>query len=200
MTEVREGSVRASVAKLVLYVAAYIVADLLAVFLIGGVLPRFGIQIAEYSIYVQIALSLAFGYLIVSGFSGVVYWSLRKNHSHSTAVAVKNMMIIVGLGGLAAAIAGGVAGGASGVAFGGFLGVVVGFASQQVLGQALAGVFLLTTRPFKVDDLVTISGEDGVVENMSTLFTTVLKDDGTRVLIPNSTILGNKLYLRKQKS
>ena len=200
MTEVREGSVRATVAKLVLYVAAYIVADLLAVFLIGGVLPRFGIQIAEYYIYVQIALSLAFGYLIVSGFSGVVYWSLRKNLSHSSAVAVKYMMIIVGLGGLAAAIAGGVAGGASGVAFGGFLGVVVGFASQQVLGQALDGVFLLTTRPFKVDDLVTISGEDGVVENMSTLFTTVLKDDGTRVLIPNSTILGNKLYLRKQKS
>jgi small-conductance mechanosensitive channel len=49
-----------------------------------------------------------------------------------------------------AAIAGGVAGGAAGVALGGFIGLVVGFASQQVLGQAVAGLFLLIARPFKI--------------------------------------------------
>jgi small conductance mechanosensitive channel len=190
------GSVRRAVTKLVIYAAAFIVTDAVVVYLVDETLPGVGVNLVGDTIYIQIALSVGFGFLIVSGIANVAYWSLRKKHTHSTAVAVKNMLMIVGAGGLAAAIAGGVAGGASGVAFGGFLGVVVGFASQQVLGQALAGIFLLTTRPFKVDDRVTISGEDGVVDDMSTMFTTVRKDDGTRVLIPNGSILGNKVYLR----
>ena len=197
-TATKEGSVRKAISRLVLYLASYLVVDAVLLYLINETLPTLGVTLGGYSIYVQIALTSAFGFLIVSGFSNVVYWSLRKNHANSTAVAVKNMLTIVGIGGLAAAIAGGVAGGASGVALGGFLGVVVGFASQQVLGQALAGIFLLMTRPFKVDDLVSISGEDGVVEDMSTLFTTIRKDDGTKVLIPNGSILGNKVYLKSK--
>jgi len=105
----------------------------------------------------------------------------------------------VGIGALAAAIAGGVAGGAAGVALGGFLGIVVGFASQQVLGQAIAGLFLLIARPFKIGDKVVIAGEDGVVEDVATLFTIVNKADGVKVLIPNSAIIGGKIYLKPKE-
>jgi len=47
------------------------------------------------------------------------------------------------------------------VILGSFLGMVMGFASQQVLGRAIAGLFLLIARPFKVGDDVVIAGEDG---------------------------------------
>jgi len=45
-----------------------------------------------------------------------------------------------------------IAGGAAGVALGGFIGMVIGFASQQVLGQAISGLFILISRPFKISD------------------------------------------------
>jgi small conductance mechanosensitive channel len=94
---------------------------------------------------------------------------------------------IIGVGALVAAIAGGVAGGAAGVALGGFIGLVVGFASQQVLGQAIAGLFILITRPLKIGDKVVLGGDEGIVEDVSTLFTTIVKPDGVKVLIPNNS-------------
>lgn len=108
-------------------------------------------------------------------------------------------MMIVGIGALLAGIAGGVAGGASGVALGGFLGIVIGFASQQVLGQAIAGLFLLIARPFKIGDYVVIAGEQGTVEDISAMFTIVRKDDGSIALVPSGMIVGSKIYLLKKK-
>lgn len=112
---------------------------------------------------------------------------------------MRNVVRIVGVGAMVAAIAGGVAGGAAGVALGGFLGIVIGFASQQVLGQAIAGLFLLIARPFKVGDGVVIAGEDGVVDDVATLFTRILKADGVTVLIPNNAIIGGKIYLKPKQ-
>jgi small-conductance mechanosensitive channel len=77
--------------------------------------------------------------------------------------------------------------------------MVVGFASQQVLGQAIAGLFLLIARPFKIGDAVVIAGEDGVVDDVATLFTRVVKADGVVALIPNNAIIGGKIYLKPKR-
>jgi small-conductance mechanosensitive channel len=47
-----------------------------------------------------------------------------------------------------AVIAGAVPGEPAAVALGGFIGIVFAFASQQVLGQTLAGLLILLARPF----------------------------------------------------
>jgi len=70
---------------------------------------------------------------------------------------------------------------------------------QQVAGQAVAGIFLLGARPFKIGDHVNILGEDGIVEDITSLFTKIRKQDGTVVLIPSSSVIGNKIYLLLQK-
>ncbi|MCX8209148.1 MAG: mechanosensitive ion channel family protein [Sulfolobales archaeon] len=185
-----------AVTRTALYVVLYIVVAAVVQYLFTDLLPSFRIAVAEYSVYAQILLAVAFGYLIVVGISSALYWFMRVRYDHPTAAAVRNVVKIVGIGALAAAIAGGVAGGAAGVALGGFLGIVVGFASQQVLGQAIAGLFLLIARPFKIGDKVVVAGEDGVVDDVSTLFTVVVKADGVRALIPNSAIIGSKIYLK----
>jgi len=102
--------------------------------------------------------------------------------------AIRNVVRIIGIGALVTAIAGGVAG----VALGRLISMVIGFACQQVLGQAIAGLFLPITRPFKVDDDVVLAGEDGIVDDISMLFTTVVKADNVRVLIPE------QLHYRRQ--
>lgn len=195
--DVKRG-LRDSIGALIVWIVAYfIVAAVINNFVIPF-LTSYGLPADKYSGYVNIGLALLFGYLIVRSFANVIYWSLRSRYAHSEAAAVRSIMTIIGIGALLAAIAGGVAGGAAGVALGGFIGIVIGFASQQVLGQAVAGVFLLLARPFKIGDYVTLGGETGTVEDVTSLFTIVKKDDGTIVLIPNNTIIGNKIYLLKK--
>jgi small conductance mechanosensitive channel len=187
-----------ALAKVVAYAVLYVAVSAAVQYLVGELLPRYGVDIIDYAVYINILLALAFGYLIVSGIAGFIYWTLRVKYPHSTAAAVRNVVKIIGVGGLASAISGGVAGGAAGVALGGFLGMVVGFATQQVLGQAVSGLFVLIVRPFKIDDAVIIAGEEGVVEDVATLFTLVRKSDGTRVLIPNNAVIGGKIYVKQK--
>lgn len=187
-----------TLAMIMVYIVLYVVISIATQHIVGSVLPSFEINITDYSSYINILLALAFGYLIVSNVANLFYWTLRVKHPHSTAAAVKNVIKMIGIGALAATIAGGVAGGTAGVALGGFIGLVIGFATQQVLGQAVAGLFLLIIRPFKIGDAVSIAGEDGAVEDIATLFTKILKSDGTRVLIPNNAIIGGKIYVKQK--
>ena len=85
------------------------------------------------------------------------------------------------------------------MALGGFIGMVIGFSFQQVLGQTIAGLFLLIARPFKIGDSVIVAGEEGVVEVVTTLFTTIAKADGTKALIPSNTIIGGKIILKPRQ-
>ncbi len=187
-----------SLGSFILWIAIYIIISAI----INSVLPSVFSKIFNYEelimkpygTYINIALALIFGYFIVRAFANFMYWSMRLRYPHQTAGAVRSIMMIVGIGALLSAIAGAVGGGSSGVALGGFLGIVIGFASQTVLGQAIAGMFLLLARPFKIGDYVNIAGEQGTVEDVSAMFTILKKDDGTTVLIPSNMIIGNKIY------
>jgi len=153
----------------------------------------------DYAVYVYIIVLLVLGWMIVSAVASMFYVMLRPKYGVSTAAAVRSMVRILGLGALLAGIAGGVAGGAAGVALGGFIGLVIGFATQQVLGQAVAGMFILLARPFKIGDLVDVAGEGEVrVRDITTMFTIVERKDRTEVLIPNNILIGQKIVIRER--
>ncbi|MEM1832173.1 MAG: mechanosensitive ion channel [Desulfurococcaceae archaeon] len=153
----------------------------------------------DYAVYVYIIVLLVLGWMIVNAVAAMFYVMLRPKYGASAAAATRSMVRILGIGALIAGIAGGVAGGAAGVALGGFIGLVVGFATQQVLGQAIAGLFILLARPFKIGDLVDIAGESEVrVKDISTLFTIVQRKDGLEVLVPSTMIIGQKIVIRER--
>ena len=185
-----------SMVRIILYVGSYVATAAVIQWLFKDFLLGYGINIADYLGYVHILLAVGFGYMIVNSIATFFYWSMRVKYDHSTSAAVRNIVKIVGIGGLLAAIAGGVAGGAAGVALGGFMGMVIGFASQHVLGQAVSGLFLLIARPLKIGDHAIVGGEEGVVEDISSLFTVLTKPDGVKILIPNNTIIGGKIYIK----
>lgn len=185
-----------SIVRICLYIGTYVASASIIEWLFKDFLLKYGVNLVDYLGYVYILLSIAFGYMIVNSIATFFYWSTRVKYGHSTSAAIRNIVKIVGIGALLAAIAGGVAGGAAGVALGGFMGMVIGFASQHVLGQAVAGLFLLIARPVKVGDYAIVGGEEGVVEDVSTLFTVIIKSDGVKVLVPNNTIIGSKIYIK----
>ena len=73
-----------------------------------------------------------------------------------------------------------------------FTAVVVGLAAQQTLGNVLAGIVLLSSRPFSVGDRVRFSGfgmdVEGTVEGLGLLYVT-MRDGEDPVLVPNNTAL-----------
>ncbi len=184
-----------SLIRLILYIVAFIVISVLLQYLILSILPRFGIFIFSYYVYINVSLTLILGFLIVRAFSNVIYHFLKIKYPEDVAKAFRNVFLVIGVGALITVIAGEVGGGLAGVSVGGFLGIVIGFAMQQPLGQAVAGLFILVARPFKINDYVTVLGDTGTVKDIGILFTEIIKDDNSKVVIPSNLIINNKVYI-----
>ncbi|MFH7903713.1 MAG: mechanosensitive ion channel family protein, partial [Candidatus Aenigmatarchaeota archaeon] len=153
----------------------------------------------EYYVYINAIIALILGWFLINSIASLFYTITVSKYGKSTAMAIKNLVRVLGIGGLFVGIAGSSLGGATGVALGGFIGMVVGFASQQVLGQSIAGLFLMLSRPFKIGDKVDIAGEsDVIVEEIGTLFTYLRRNDGSLVLVPNSSIIGSKIIIKEK--
>jgi small conductance mechanosensitive channel len=76
----------------------------------------------------------------------------------------------------------------------GVVGAGIALAMQGVLGNLMAGLTIILTRPFRVGEYVSIQEEEGEVESIS-LFSTVLSHpDMSRVVIPNRMIVGEILH------
>jgi small conductance mechanosensitive channel len=73
-------------------------------------------------------------------------------------------------------------------------GAGIALAMQGVLGNVVAGLTIIFTRPYRVGDYISIQKEEGEVLDVS-LFTTVLgHPDLSRVVIPNRKIVGEILH------
>jgi small-conductance mechanosensitive channel len=78
---------------------------------------------------------------------------------------------------------------------GAFTAVVLGLAAQQTLGNLIAGMVLLSARPFRVGERVRLqagplAGQlEGVVSSLGLLYTTFARGED-RIMVPNSVVLG----------
>ncbi|ABP51353.1 MAG: mechanosensitive ion channel family protein [Pyrobaculum arsenaticum] len=184
------------VARLVGWIIAYVVVMAAIQFLFSYVANIYK-QIMDYKIYVDILLSLFFGWQIVKAFADIIALPVAKKQGETAGKAVSNLVKLIGIGALVASIAGAVSGGPAAAALGGFIGLVIGFATQQVLGQAVAGTFLLLARPFKIGDKIVGAGQEGVVEDINAMFTVLRDAEGNKILVPNNKLVGDILKIKK---
>jgi small conductance mechanosensitive channel len=75
----------------------------------------------------------------------------------------------------------------------GVIGVGVGLATQSVLGNLIAGLNLIFTRPFRVGEYVELLGVQGRVQTIELFSTTLLSGDRSEIIIPNHKIVGEIL-------
>lgn len=74
------------------------------------------------------------------------------------------------------------------------IGAAIGFGAQQVVGDLLAGFFLIAERQFAYGDVVCFSqpgstnGVTGTVEEVSLRVTKLRTDDGDQVIVPNGAL------------
>lgn len=72
-------------------------------------------------------------------------------------------------------------------------GFAIGLAFQNSLSNFSAGIMLLVFRPFKVGDVVNVSGHTGIITEIE-LFTTRMDTfDNRRIIIPNSQVFSSTI-------
>lgn len=75
----------------------------------------------------------------------------------------------------------------------GISGVAIGFAFRDILQNFLAGILILLTEPFQIDDQIVFKTFEGTVENIQTRATTIRTYDGRRIVIPNAELFTNSV-------
>jgi small conductance mechanosensitive channel len=75
-----------------------------------------------------------------------------------------------------------------------FTAVIIGLAAQQTLGNLIAGMVLLSARPFRVGERVRLQAgavggsTEGIVSSLGLLYTTLARGED-RIMIPNNVVL-----------
>lgn len=78
----------------------------------------------------------------------------------------------------------------------GFSSFVVGFATKDILNNFLSGILILWQRPFHIGDYLFVGKDQGKVEYIGVRATSLRKDDGELVLIPNGDMYSSALTIR----
>ena len=73
------------------------------------------------------------------------------------------------------------------------LGIIVGFASQNALGNFAAGVLIAITQPVRLGDRVSYGGEEGVIEDIGLTYTFIRTGDDARLVVPNQKLASDTI-------
>lgn len=76
----------------------------------------------------------------------------------------------------------------------GVAGAGIALAMQGILGNVVAGLTIIFTRPFHVGEYISITKEEGEVLDISLFSTTLGHTDQSKVVIPNRKIVGEILH------
>jgi small conductance mechanosensitive channel len=153
--------------------------------------PGYGLEVRVATVFLLVILGWGLARMLARGFAPSLYRRLEPGTAGTIGFLVRLLTILV-MTVVALRIAGLQAGTLA--VGGGFTAVVVGLAAQQVLGNLLAGLVLITNRPFRVGERVrlqagVLAGQlEGVVGQLG-LFYTTLVSGADRILVPNGVLI-----------
>jgi small conductance mechanosensitive channel len=138
---------------------------------------------------------VAIGFLAAKYVAGLTERGLVRTSADRTVVVLSSrfvrFLIVVLFLILAFAIAGVNVGAA--LATLGLAGLALAFALQNILENFVAGVLLLTRKPFRQGDQVRSGDFEGTVEEIDLRVTKLVSYDGELVLIPNADVFRNPI-------
>jgi small-conductance mechanosensitive channel len=79
------------------------------------------------------------------------------------------------------------------LASGAVIGLIVGFAAQRTLANAVAGLLIALSQPLRIGDRVRIAESEGFVEEIGLTYTFIRADDGDRFVIPNEKLASDTI-------
>jgi small conductance mechanosensitive channel len=153
--------------------------------------PGHGLEVRIATVILLVLLGWALARSLGRGFAPALYRRLDPGTAGTVGFLLRLMTIVIAM--VVALRIAGLKAGTLAIG-GGFTAVVVGLAAQQVLGNLLAGLVLITNRPFRVGERVrlqagVVAGQvEGVVGQLG-LFYTTLVSGADRILVPNGVLI-----------
>jgi small conductance mechanosensitive channel len=153
--------------------------------------PGYGLEVRIATVVLLVLLGVALARSLARGFAPMLYRRLEPGTAGTVGFLLRLLTIVIAT--VVALRIAGLQPGALAIG-GGFTAVVVGLAAQQVLGNLLAGVVLITNRPFRVGERVRLqagplAGQvEGVVGSLG-LFYTTLVSGADRIMVPNGVLI-----------
>jgi small-conductance mechanosensitive channel len=75
-------------------------------------------------------------------------------------------------------------------------GVIIAFATQNLVGNVFAGVMLAITRPVRIGDQVTVLASTGEVKEIALIYT-ILEDGDNMYYVPSMVMFSNVVKKKK---
>ena len=79
-------------------------------------------------------------------------------------------------------------------------GTIVGFAAMNTLGNAIAGLIIMMTQPFKIGDRLYFNGQFVDVEAIDLMYTRMKTLDNVVIYVPNQELLRSEIQNYTEKS
>jgi small-conductance mechanosensitive channel len=74
------------------------------------------------------------------------------------------------------------------------LGLVIGFAARQTIGNLVAGIMLALSQPIRIGDRVTFEDDTGRVDDLTLAYTYINPGDGRLMVIPNEKLAAGTIF------
>jgi small-conductance mechanosensitive channel len=74
---------------------------------------------------------------------------------------------------------------------GGAFAIGLGFGAQNLFNNFMSGLILIIEQPIRVDDLIEVESQRGIVKDVGARCTRVRRADGVDLMVPNSRLLEN---------
>ena len=191
-----EKDARRSVLKRIILLGIILAITLgLSTLVLGPLIPP------AFLLYTQIAQFALIGYFVMEIISNSAFRvATVARRSNQTAKSIRSLIRILGSLIITAIIISFLSQNpALAAAIGTITAVVIGFAAQNVIGNLIAGMYLTITRPFKIDDRITVLGNSGKVIDIGLLYSGLLMDSGDTVLVPNTLLITSSIILGGRK-
>jgi len=189
-TEKKERSLLKTLTIMIIAVAVVLIASSFISQLID---PRYGP-------YLKVAVAAIIGYFVVNSLANVFYrlsYDALKKNAEIIRILIRIIGAIIVISIIISYLSEDPIIAAS---IGTITAIVIGFASQNVLGNLISGLYLAITRPFRIGDKVTVFGNTGTIFDIGLLYSRLKTEEGDIIIAPNLSLVSTTIIIRDSKS
>ena len=151
----------------------------------------------RYGPYIKIGVVSVIGYFVINSLANVFYnlsYDALKNNAEIIRILIRIIGAIVIISVIISYLS---QDPLIATSIGTITAIVIGFASQNVLGNLISGLYLAITRPFRIGEKVTVFGNTGIIYDIGLLYSRLRTDDGDIILAPNTSMVTTTIIIRK---
>lgn len=154
----------------------------------------------RYSTFLKVGVAATIGYFVINSIANVFYklsYDVLKKNADIIRILIRIVGAIIVISIIISYLSEDPIIAAS---IGTITGIVIGFASQNVIGNLISGLYLAITRPFRIGDKATVFGNTGIIFDIGLLYTRLRNDDGHIILAPNMSMVSTTIIIRHSNS